>query len=679
LKTSVFKQLPLENSKMPCILQLPSVLILYITDGRMADGFPKRRSYSTMPAMVYEKSLAAYKNKPALVVETGEKISISLPGGEKIRVREKDIELLHRGPCVQADIEALAAGERPADADVRGAWELLAGTTASLQDLAELIYGEFTAQSAWNAYTVLLEGLYFAGSAAALTGRDAAAVAAGEERWKLKREDQAGREAFLGRLKANALDLPGDGRFLQDVEALAYGRSEKSRTMRDLGRQETPVEAHRLLLSAGVWTPWVNPYPARFGLSLAPPRIPPDPPVEEERADLTRLAAYAIDSPWSHDPDDAISLEGDTLYVHIADPAASILPGSPVDLEARGRGATLYLPEGAVRMLSDEALALYALGLTAGEGGAASGAPNPALTFKLRLAASGAIGDVEIFPSLIRTTRLSYAQADALVSDPNAPAATRADLAGLFHLAARNRDRRLAAGAALISLPETHIVVEGAAVTIEPIKAWRSADLVQECMLLAGEGAALWALQQRLAFPFISQETGDLPAEPLPGMAGSYQLRRCMRPRTLSVKPGLHWGLGLEQYTQVTSPLRRYTDLLAHQQIRARLSGREPLDEDAVLLALAAGEAAASATVQAERASRAHWTAVYLLDQSNKRPGERWEGVALEKKGGRSVVMIPSLGLETQVAGSSAAPNDTLLLALASVKIPEAEAVFVPA
>jgi exoribonuclease-2 len=152
-----------------------------------------------------------------------------------------------------------------------------------------------------------------------------------------------------------------------------------------------------------------------------------------------------------------------------------------------------------------------------------------------------------------------------------------------------------------------------------------------------------------------------------------------MRPRTLSVKPGLHWGLGLEQYTQVTSPLRRYTDLLAHQQIRARLSGREPLDEDAVLLALAAGEAAAVATVQAERASRAHWTTVYLLDQSNRNSAERWEGVVLEKKGGRSVVIIPSLGLETQVAGASAAPNDTLTLALASVKIPEAEAVFVPA
>jgi exoribonuclease-2 len=629
-----------------------------------------------MIKMIHEKSLVSYKNKPALVVETGEKISISLPGGERLRVREKDIEPLHRGPLTQADIEALSSGERPSDAGIRGAWELLAGTTVSLQDLAELIYGEFTAKSAWDAYTILREGLYFTGDVTALTSRDAAAVEAGEERWKLKQEDQAGREAFLGRLKSNALDLPGDGRFLQDLEALAYGCSEKSRTMRDLGRQETPVEAHRLLLAAGFWTPWINPYPQRFGLSIVPPRMPPDPPpAEEARTDLTGLAAYAIDSPWSHDPDDAVSLDGDTLYIHVADPAASILSGSPADLEARGRGATLYLPEGAVRMLSDRAMALYALGLTADEGGAASGGPNPALTFKLRLAASGAIDDVDIFPSLIRTTRLSYAQADALAADASSPAKTRADLAGLFQAADRNRERRVAAGAALISLPETHITVEGTRVSVERIESYRSADMVQECMLLAGEGAALWALQQRLAFPFISQETGDLPAEPLPGMAGSYQLRRRMRSRTLSVKPGLHWGLGLEQYTQVTSPLRRYTDLLAHQQIRARLLGREPLDENGVLLALAAGEAAAAAVVQAERASRSHWTAVYLLDKGDS----QWEGVVLEKKGGRSVVAIPSLGLETQVAGSTAALNDTLTLALASVKIPEAEAVFVPA
>jgi exoribonuclease-2 len=211
-------------------------------------------------------------------------------------------------------------------------------------------------------------------------------------------------------------------------------------------------------------------------------------------------------------------------------------------------------------------------------------------------------------------------------------------------------------------------------------------------MLLAGEGAALWALGRSLAFPFVGQEAGDIPEELLPGMAGSYQLRRCMRPRTLSVKPSRHWGLGLDTYTQVTSPLRRYTDLLAHIQIRAQLryeagqlryeaglprTQAAPLSVDEVSVRLGAGEAAALAVVQAERASRMHWTAVCLADQKDS----RWDAVALEKKGNRWAVMIPALALETQLplASRSAepAPNDRVSLVLKSVHIPCGEAVFI--
>jgi exoribonuclease-2 len=152
-----------------------------------------------------------------------------------------------------------------------------------------------------------------------------------------------------------------------------------------------------------------------------------------------------------------------------------------------------------------------------------------------------------------------------------------------------------------------------------------------------------------------------------------------MRPRTLSVKPGRHYGLGLEQYTQVTSPLRRYTDLLAHQQIRAVLGTGAyrdipPLEEDAVLPALAAGEAAAAAAVRAERASRAHWTAVYL----SGRKGSAWDGIVLERKGSRTAVLIPALGLETQaVLNGDAEPNDPAALTLTAVSIPKGEAVFI--
>jgi exoribonuclease-2 len=88
-------------------------------------------------------------------------------------------------------------------------------------------------------------------------------------------------------------------------------------------------------------------------------------------------------------------------------------------------------------------------------------------------------------------------------------------------------------------------------------------------------------------------------------------------------------------------------------------------------MALAAADAAALAVVQAERASRAHWIAVYLSERKNS----SWEGVIVEQKGGRSVVMIPALGMETQI-NVQGELNGSLVLIPLSVKIPEGEVVF---
>jgi exoribonuclease-2 len=322
-------------------------------------------------------------------------------------------------------------------------------------------------------------------------------------------------------------------------------------------------------------------------------------------------------------------------------------------------------------MIAEEALPLYALGLSE---------KTPALSFKMTLNPDGSIAAADLCRSWVSVTRLSYEEADRLaLTAGDSPA--HAALSAIFALGERNLRRRLAAGAVSIDFPEVHISVRDGKVSLEPVKSYKSADIVRECMLLAGEGAAWWASHcappllggSRLPFPYIGQETGDLPANPLPGLAGSWQLRKAMRPRSLSLKPSLHQGLGLGAYTQVTSPLRRYTDLLAHQQIRAVLRGEPPLDEDETLLRMSAGEAALVASVQAERASRAHWTAVYLSDKI----GSPWEGVMLERKGPKAVLMVPSLGLDTLVSlKKDVEPNDPVDLTLLSVRIPGAQTVF---
>jgi exoribonuclease-2 len=634
-------------------------------------------------------SLVSYKNRPALVkAREGDRLVIAVPesagdrspragkdAAAEFRVREKDLEFIHPGPCGIQDIAALDAAAAPG-IPVREAWELLSaagGEGLSLRELAELIWGDYSLPSAWGAFLLVKEGRYFCGTAEAPRLRPPAELEAEEKKRAGREEESRERAAFLERLKGRNLEH-ADRRFLQDVEALAYGRTEKSRTLREAGLEESPAAAHRLLLETGVWSLLVNPHPQRFGLSLSSPHAVLALPPEEERLDLTGLSAFAIDSPWSTDPDDAVSLEradsGRTiLWVHVADPAASIGFNDPPEREARDRGATLYLPEGTGRMLAEESLPLFVL----------SGR-SPALSFRMVLNGDSSLEEADIMPSWVQVTRLSYQDADKAVLEGGPPESGAGILGALFALGERNLARRLAAGAAAIDFPELHIYVREGRVHLEPIKPWKSAEMVRECMLLAGEGAAWWVqrrarelLGRALPFPYVGQETGELPARPLPGYAGSWQLRKSMRPRTLSLKPALHQGLGLDVYTQVTSPLRRYTDLLAHQQIRAALRGRQPLDEDEVLLRMGAGEAAMAAAVQAERASRTYWTLVYLEDKI----GSSWEGVVLEKRGPRTQILIPALGLDTQVSlKKDAEPNETVPLNLVSLRIPEGEAVF---
>jgi exoribonuclease-2 len=643
--------------------------------------------------MISGGALVFYKNKPAIVKDcTDGKFLISLQNGEQVKVRDKDIEVLHSGP-----VKDFSAIER-LDSPVREVWELLSGEggSFSLKELALFICNEYTPSCAYTAYCALKDGLYFCGSIDEITPRGKDEVIAEELKRSALQRDTGERVQFLERLKAcikNPVEnklLQEDARFFQDVQALALGKSVKSRTMKELKLGETPEEAHSLLLKTGFWTKMINPYPARFGVSLSSAVICPSPPPEEERLDLCHLAAFAIDSPWSNDPDDAVSIEKSdeegksVLYVHVADPASSIAFNSPAEKEARDRGATLYIPEGAVRMLAEDAIPIFALGLCE---------KSPALTFKMTIGEDGDVLNTEIFPSFVKVRRMTYEEADKVMgfksggfhldisqaddfqTDSAADIAQTdtVSLREIFNLSQKINARRNTNGAINIELPDVHISFKNDEINIEPIIEYRSAFLVKECMIAAGEGAGTWAASRGLIFPYISQEV-ELQGKVPGGIAGSIQLRRCMRPRVLSTKPGRHQGLGLDTYSQVTSPLRRYTDLLAHIQIRAFLRGDKLLCADDVSACLGYSEAAAAACVHAERSSDNHWKMVYLSDKKDS----VWDAVAVENKGSRWAVIIPPLALETQVPlQRDVSPNDKVKLILKSVNIAKGEAVFV--
>jgi exoribonuclease-2 len=233
--------------------------------------------------------------------------------------------------------------------------------------------------------------------------------------------------------------------------------------------------------------------------------------------------------------------------------------------------------------------------------------------------------------------------------------------------------RRVANGAVQINLPEVKIRLDEAGeVEIRPLPALQSRDLVREAMLMTGEAVAQFARLHNIPIPFTTQ---DPPTEIVEGdtPSANFARRRTMTGSQPGSTPGPHAGLGLDQYIQATSPLRRYLDLVVHQQLRAFLRGEPLLDGQAVMERVGAAYAVSGDVRYAERLSNAHWTAVYLLH----RPKWTGEGVVVDRRGKRDLVLLPALGSETSVYNKEATPLDTAVeVELKGVDLPQREAHF---
>ena len=392
-----------------------------------------------------------------------------------------------------------------------------------------------------------------------------------------------------------------------------------------------PEKAQNLLLKIGVWNYFDNnPWPRRFEVETLPdyPELPSALP-DEERLDLTGLPAYAIDDIGSDDPDDAISfdLQNDLLWVHVADPAALVQADSELENFARQCGSTLYLPEKIVPMLPEQAVPMFGLGLQE---------TSPALSFAVKIDQTGRCELQKLTLSTVKVTRMNYQQAEELMQTP--------EFIPCVETLQRFKNMRAAENAVMIKLPEVKVKVDipRRSVAITLLEQSPARELVANAMLAAGSAVARFAAEHDIVMPFAIQEEPEITERPdtLPGM---YALRKSCRQSTLSTLPGRHAGLGLEPYCRVTSPLRRYEDLLGHIQLRKYLKGEALLSISEMDERLSVSEPAAVLRSKLERQCREYWTLVMLHEQP-----EAWKGEAIyiAKPDERSVWLLPDLAYE---------------------------------
>ena len=628
-----------------------------------------------------KNSLVLYKTQCALVTDRdGDKYLIrfcsqpATPGGKKAvygeqKVREKDVVLLHEGPC--SSLEAvLAFSDDKLAAQLEETHELLlsddstATEAISLADLCEYARGGFAANEVWAFYSAVNSSVLFAQDSEALKNgkiqfipRSTEEVEALNKKHYEKEHESEIRAAFIARLKARKLELPDDAKFMGEVEAFALCKTDKCRVLADAGVSQTIEAAHKLLIDTGIWDFTKNPYPTRYGFSFDSAKDQLGAMPEEERLDVPGIA-YAIDSEHSADPDDAVAFDGQYLWVHIADPASSVEPDSKIDIAARDRGTTLYIPEGTSRMLCESCLEDYALGLKE---------DSHALSFRIKLDDESQIEECQVFKTNVKVKRLTYKYAEEHKDSP--------ELAPLFEIARKNRERREKNGAITIQMPEVDISVdkESKKVTIEPEARLESNEMIAELMILAGEGAARFAFKNQIPFMYISQEAPEFPASLPEGWAGQFARIKCMRKRSVGITPAPHAGLGLSFYSQVTSPLRRYGDLISHEQLRAFLDGRRLIQKDDMLEKVAAGDAASIAAKKASRQSDTHWKLVYLLQN----PDAEYEAFCIDRRGNDALFLIPSLDMQATLHNCSDVKlNDAAVLKMSKVDIPEQKVDF---
>ncbi|MBD3807321.1 MAG: VacB/RNase II family 3'-5' exoribonuclease [Epsilonproteobacteria bacterium] len=323
------------------------------------------------------------------------------------------------------------------------------------------------------------------------------------------------------------------------------------------------------------------------------------------RIDLRNLDFCTIDPVTAKDFDDAIYFDTDNfiLYVAIADVSYYVDYFSPIDLEAKKRGFTTYLPHKAFPMLPRE--------LSENICSLKPRVDRLAFVSKIMLDKNTLMPkNEEFFEAVIHSKhRFNYDEIDKLIETNGAGASgvvkrLWTNLSKLYNITKSLKAKRLKNGFDFrteemkLSIDKNHLLKSTQIETGTPAH-----SLIEECMLLANQASAKRAAGEEWIFrihepPQISKLEELLAQLAAIGLfvddyEDSPSLIRAIQKE--AVKLGLenevdsmiikslkqasyapqnlgHFGLGFTHYSHFTSPIRRYSDLILHRLIKTQLN-----------------------------------------------------------------------------------------------------------
>ncbi|HLM30195.1 MAG TPA: RNB domain-containing ribonuclease [Solirubrobacterales bacterium] len=338
-----------------------------------------------------------------------------------------------------------------------------------------------------------------------------------------------------------------------------------------------------------------------------------------ERRNLTQLATFTVDPVTARDFDDAVSAEaqGDSirLWIHIADVAAHVRPGSALDAEAARRANSVYVP-GTVEPMLPRTLSAGACSLS-------PDVERLAVTTEMLLAPDATVSSVSFYRSRIRSDhRLSYDELDEYFAGRASPPDRIARPLELARRAAASLVERRSGGSLEVSTSEPEFEFDrgGQVVRAQAVAQTEAHRLIEQLMVVTNEQVALTCERRRtpalyrvherpeparIAVLFEQLAALDLPTPPLPsnpspsdaarlaaeasamvsreaarrghGRAAYTSLvLRSLKQAVYSDRNVGHAGLASPAYCHFTSPIRRYPDLVVHRALLSGLGGAEP-------------------------------------------------------------------------------------------------------
>jgi ribonuclease R len=380
------------------------------------------------------------------------------------------------------------------------------------------------------------------------------------------------------------------------------------------------------------------------------------------REDITRKVVITIDPPDAKDFDDAISIEKDRkgnweLGVHIADVSCFVTADSPLDVEAKNRGNSAYLPGKTIPMLPE----ILSNGICSLQPGQRRFCKSAYLTYDRE----GNIQGRRFANSIIDSAqRLTYEDADKALKGCTGgikPEVVKLlkDMEALSRVIEKRREN---GGMIHLDLPETELVMDksGRVVDAHPADTSYPHTIIEMFMVEANEAVA--SLLDRLNVPFmrrIHPEPDALGMKSLsqlvrafgvsvprvPDRAAIQELLAAVKGTDCSFAVNLavlrsfekaqyaplhigHFALASTHYCHFTSPIRRYADLLVHRVLEFYLQNRSDLAKQvsAGLDLTEIGKHITFTEQQAEDAENELKT-VLILQMLSKRIGEELDCV----------------------------------------------------